>query len=474
MAIPPVIEFVVKQGDGYCSGCGVCVGICPTQAIRMGWNELGMLEPVLGDSDCILCNRCLTVCPFADGLAPNQINPNEDEIAKDLFDGVLGDYHPALGFYQECWVGHAPATRMLGSSGGLGTWLSISLLKQGIVDKVISVAPVRGNTSPFFQYTISSTPEEVLSCAKSRYYPVHVADVLQSVREEKARYAIVALPCVLKAIRLAQRLDTTLRKSIIFCIGVFCGGGKTSYFVEYLAAKMGIGRDDCFLPDFRVKNENRLASCYSFSCSRKSDPAIIMKLDMCSIGDMWGTGFFKPNACDYCDDITAELSDISLGDAWLPEYVDDWQGNNLLIVRSDVARQLVSAGILQGELELVPISPPQIVESQAGNYRHRCEGLAYRLHFAVRAHCNVPRKRTRPLRFVFNPLKSRLYRQRMQVRELSHTAWLKQRETTGTEMFDAEMQGPLRFLNLWSRIVFFPRLILSALSKRWACFWRGK
>lgn len=473
MAIPPVIEFVVKQGDGYCSGCGVCVGICPTQAIRMGWNELGMLEAVLGDSDCTLCNHCLTVCPFADGLAPNQINPNEDEIAKDLFDGVLGDYHPALGFYQECWVGHAPATRMLGSSGGLGTWFSVSLLKQGIVDKVISVAPVRENTPPYFQYTISSTPEEVLSCAKSRYYPVHVADVLELVKKEKARYAMVALPCVLKAIRLAQNADKVLREHIKFCIALFCSGAKTAFFLEYLVAQSGVGDYGIEMLDFRLKVKGIPSSDFVTSF-RAQETKRDCLLRTSTIGDVWGTRFFVPNACDYCDDVMGELSDISLGDAWLPEYANDWQGTNLVIVRSDVARQLVSAGILQGELELVPISPPQIVESQAGNYRHRREGLAYRLHFAARAHRNVPRKRTRPLRFVFNPLKSRLYRQRMQVRELSHTAWLKQRETTGTELFDAEMQGPLRFLDLWSRIVSFPRLILSALSKQWARFWRRK
>jgi coenzyme F420 hydrogenase subunit beta len=30
---------------------------------------------------------------------------------------------------------------------------------------------------------------------------------------------------------------------------------------------------------------------------------------------MCASGLFKANACDYCDDVTTELVDISLGDA---------------------------------------------------------------------------------------------------------------------------------------------------------------
>ncbi|MBN1920596.1 MAG: Coenzyme F420 hydrogenase/dehydrogenase, beta subunit C-terminal domain [Anaerolineae bacterium] len=474
MANPPVIEYVVKQGDGYCSGCGVCVGVCPTQAIRMDWNELGMLEPVQGHGECTSCYRCSAVCPFADGLVPNQINPNEDELARTLFDGVRGHHDTALGFYQECLVGYAPATRMAGSSGGMGTWLSLRLLKWGVADKVISVAATGGDIPPFFRYTVSSTPEEVMSCAKSRYYPVQVADAFQRVRQERGRYAIIALPCVLKAIRLAQRLDDTLRENIVFCIGSFCGGQKTAHYLEYLAARSGISHDDCISADFRVKNEGRPATCYSFTCTHRATPATERKLDMCSIGDMWGTGLFKPNACEYCDDITAELSDVSLGDAWLPEYVGDWRGTSLMIVRSDVARQLVSAGRSQGDIELEPISPSQIVKSQAGNYRHRRKGLAYRLYFAVREHRAVPRKRIQRLHIIVNPLKARLYEERAQVQRLSHTAWLRQRDVMGIDLFEKDMALPLRTLKTWTRLASFPQLILPALRKRLARLWPRK
>jgi coenzyme F420-reducing hydrogenase beta subunit len=42
---------------------------------------------------------------------------------------------------------------------------------------------------------------------------------------------------------------------------------------------------------------------------------------------MWGTGLFKSNACDFCDDVTTELADVSL-DAWIP-YNKDGLGNSV-------------------------------------------------------------------------------------------------------------------------------------------------
>lgn len=39
-------------------------------------------------------------------------------------------------------------------------------------------------------------------------------------------------------------------------------------------------------------------------------------------------------ACDFCDDVFAETADIALGDAWLPEYVQDGNGTNVVVTRN--------------------------------------------------------------------------------------------------------------------------------------------
>ncbi|MGC9322644.1 MAG: Coenzyme F420 hydrogenase/dehydrogenase, beta subunit C-terminal domain, partial [Kosmotogaceae bacterium] len=58
-------------------------------------------------------------------------------------------------------------------------------------------------------------------------------------------------------------------------------------------------------------------------------------------GYNWGYGFFKYKACDYCDDVVSETADVSVGDAWLPEYVNDSGGTNVVIVRNPVIKKII-------------------------------------------------------------------------------------------------------------------------------------
>lgn len=66
---------------------------------------------------------------------------------------------------------------------------------------------------------------------------------------------------------------------------------------------------------------------------------------MRKVGAMWGTGMFKNNACDFCDDVTTEFAVISLGDAWLNPYNQDGKGTNVMITRSQVAESFIEKGI---------------------------------------------------------------------------------------------------------------------------------
>src|SRR5690606_28586708 len=72
------------------------------------------------------------------------------------------------------------------------------------------------------------------------------------------------------------------------------------------------------------------------------------KTEFKDVSQIYGTGyaagFFKPKACDYCDDVLAETSDIAIGDAWLKKYVHDPKGTSLLVVRNaDIEEVLKNA-----------------------------------------------------------------------------------------------------------------------------------
>ncbi len=52
---------MIAQGKA-CTGCGACEQICPTGAISMKENDEGFCYPVVDESSCIRCGKCLRHC----------------------------------------------------------------------------------------------------------------------------------------------------------------------------------------------------------------------------------------------------------------------------------------------------------------------------------------------------------------------------------------------------------------------------
>jgi len=156
-------------------------------------------------------------------------------------------------------------------------------------------------------------------------------------------------------------------------------------------------------------------------------------------GTDWGLGFFKYKACDYCDDIVAETADITIGDAWLPEYIHDSQGTNVVIVRHPVLHDLVRQAMIRGDLKLDSMTPKDIVRSQDANYRHRRSGLAYRLYLAKKRGEWFPPKRVKPSTMLKPRVKKRQI-MRILLAEKSHLAFQEALDTGQFSLFIEKMK----------------------------------
>jgi hypothetical protein len=99
-------------------------------------------------------------------------------------------------------------------------------------------------------------------------------------------------------------------------------------------------------------------------------------------------------ACNFCDDVVAETADVSFGDAWVEPYSSDWQGTNVVVVRSPDVANLLTEAIEDGRLKLNSVDGGFVAQTQAAGLRQRREGLAYRL--ARRTRGLLPRKRVVP------------------------------------------------------------------------------
>ena len=386
----------------------------------MAWDAFGQRQP-RGPGTAEPSAAFARTCPFSPHAA------NEDAIAAARYPRApVADER--IGRFEQAYVGHVEegGYRAGGSSGGMVSWVAAELLASGMVDGVAHVVPTLPDASgaPFFRYRISRTLDQVSEGAQSRYYPVDLGDVLAEIRRTPGRYAVVGVPCFVKAMHLLRAEDPVIAERVTHLLGLFCGHMKSARFVDSFAWQLGASIDNVRAVDYRRKDPGRPANWYTAQLTLSDGSTRSKDWWHLADGD-WGAGYFQYPACNYCDDVVAETADIAFGDAWVEPYCSDGRGTNVVIVRSPLLAAMVSRAIAAGRLALQPVDADFIAQTQAAGLRQRREGLAYRLTWRRRG--ISPRKRVEPSRRL--PLKRKLiYRLRAAISFASHRlAWLARR-----------------------------------------------
>lgn len=396
--------------SGLCIGCGACTAL-PELEARMGWDRHGQFKPAVAGRPA--ARDFARLCPFS----PQALN--EDEIAAGRFPAARP--HPLIGRHEAAYVGHVaePGFRENGSSGGMVSWVAAELLRLGLVDGVAHVAEAGGTSSDgrLFGYRLSRTLQEVRAGAKSRYYPVELSGVLAQMRATPGRYAVVGVPCFIKAVHLLRAADPVLNARIAHTLGLYCGHMKSRHLAESFAWQMGTGMDEVERLDFRAKDARRPANWYRARLSLRGGGTRERDWWHLVDGD-WGAGFFQNAACDFCDDVVAETADIAFGDAWVEPYASDGRGTNVIVVRDPALHRLLRAGMAEDRLSLRPVDADFVVRTQAAGFRQRREGLAYRLGWR-RAGLR-PRKRVAPGTPGLGLRRRLIYRMRHRIARNSH------------------------------------------------------
>ncbi|MDQ8960289.1 Coenzyme F420 hydrogenase/dehydrogenase, beta subunit C-terminal domain [Acinetobacter baumannii] len=390
-----------------CTGCGVCISEDKSKTAKMVWDDSNFLVPKLTEISTQV--EMSSVCPF------NPKVKNEDVLGKILFENKTKNYNDRVGFYEGVYAGYSQKYRETSSSGGIATYIFENLMGHKIVDHLFIVQ----DKGDGFEYQLCSDINDIRKISKTRYMPVTLEKLFKEIEDIKGKVAVSGVSCFVKAIRLKQEKHPNLKEKIPFVVGIICGGLKSKYYTDFLAQAAGCNSEYSSV-QYRVKNIESFALDYKFSC-KDNDNGRIHMVDMLSLGDMWGTGLFKSNACDFCDDVMNELADISLGDAWIDPYDKSGSGNSVVITRSRLAENLISQGINKEELCLDKISLEMVIQSQSGSFNHRHKGLAYRIKKFKNK--DLIRKRARFIseqNIIFNLVQS----QRMQTREKSLSYWI--------------------------------------------------
>jgi coenzyme F420-reducing hydrogenase beta subunit len=421
-----------------CIGCGVCAGLCPADNLVMGWKSEGLLQPADQGRCLPKCRLCLEACPF-------QNHPeNETTLAQARYANISGIRQtPETGYFLGAYVGHAGECRERGASGGMASWFLATLLERGIVDKVICVLP-NTKAERLFAYGVASSPDEVRAGAKSAYYPVELSQAIRSVLGEEKRYAVIGLPCTLKALRLAMLTDKRLRERAVVLAGLVCGQTKSRAFSAYLARSHAIAPEQIRSFSFREKIASSSALPYFARITSTANSVCLPWPGLYS--QTWLSGEFTPRACRFCDDVFAEVADVAFMDAWLPRYAKESRGTSIVLARSQKARELIEDGLARAKISVGPIAIGEVIASQAAVVEQKRTQLAHRLWMAGKK-ADVLQKRVAPIRPSW--LKRQILAAREDVRATSHAAF-GAADSGGEdrlERYHAQMRGPRRRLD---------------------------
>ncbi|MBF0252406.1 MAG: Coenzyme F420 hydrogenase/dehydrogenase, beta subunit C-terminal domain [Candidatus Omnitrophica bacterium] len=311
-----VIKVVDKE---LCVGCGLCETLFGADKVKMSLSSKGFLAPTISSSFQDTDNKLFQkVCA---GL--NVENNKSRKIWGDLI-------KVRIGFSVDEHV------RYTGASGGSISALACYLLGEKIVDSIIHIGPA--DTDPLMNETkISSTPDEVIKNAGSRYSPAAPLTVLGQL-EERKKYAFIGRPCDVFALKEYIDQTNNYKDQIKYFFSFFCAGIPSLNGTLEVLRLLNVDQKE--VKSIRYRGEG----WPGFFKVELNDGKVLKK----KYSETWGTVLNKYIAprCHKCRLALGSEADIVFADAWYrdsygePDF-EERKGLNLIITRTEKGEKLL-------------------------------------------------------------------------------------------------------------------------------------
>jgi len=281
---PTILELKERN---LCSGCGLCVSTCPTNAINFTNDVLEIDEGA-----CIKCGLCYACCHRT--FFPNLLN--DVGVKKEKDDKFLKE----LNYYKEIYTAQTndEQIKKVAQDGGVVT----SLLKTAFLENLIDTALVVGELKDEFSLKpfpyLAFNEQELLNSGGTKYSNAHLLKILQQARARKS-IAVVGTPCTMQALKkvAAYPLNKPLFDNIWIKIGIFCMESfDHAKIVEILKSKFQKKPEE-------IRKMNIHGGRFIIYDNEGKHHDIPIK----------NVKEYGRYGCFLCSDLTAEHADISIG-----------------------------------------------------------------------------------------------------------------------------------------------------------------
>jgi coenzyme F420 hydrogenase subunit beta len=280
-----------------------------------------------------------------------------------------GEVDPYWGPSRRIATGYAtdPRVRFEGSSGGAISALLIHALREGLVDRVVHVAP--DPAAPTRNITaVSRTPQEVLARAGSRYTASSPLAAIEAMLAEGGRFAFVGKPCDVSALRLLAEVDPRVAAHAPLVLSFFCGGIPSHDGVGRILRTLGVAAERVVA--FRYRGQG-----WPGSAQALTDAGEAYQM---SYAESWGGHLSKEVQfrCKICPDAVGGVADIACADAWYgdeqgyPSFEEE-DGRSLIISRTEAGERLLESALAAGALAAGPLNVSEIIKMQPAQARRK-------------------------------------------------------------------------------------------------------
>jgi coenzyme F420 hydrogenase subunit beta len=364
---PSSLKEIVE--NGLCLGCGLCQSVAGPDRVEMDWvDPPGRLRPrILRPLDEATEKAILASCPGA--LLDEPLDPKRH--------GHEAREDPSFGPWIRAWKGHAsdPEVHRMASSGGALTALGLYLIETGEVDFIYHVTadeerPMRSRSH------VSTTREDVLAGAGSRYGPVAPLDRFVEQLDKGKPFAVIGKPCDISGVHNMRKIDPRVDELLKYTMAFSCGTFADLQCSRWMLERVGF-------PGGQEGEENLSLYRYrGYGCpgpTRAVDKEGKV-YDEKYLSFWYGNhGWTHQFRCKICADPTGEATDISVADAWPGggPTEEEWGGYSMFISRTPrgdaLMQAAIDAAVVTVEVDdiktLYDVQPHQAVKKQGINAR---------------------------------------------------------------------------------------------------------
>jgi coenzyme F420 hydrogenase subunit beta len=331
--------------SGVCCHCGWCSSVCPVNAIEVTADTLEIDEEI-----CMKCGLCFTVCPRSFSI--DQAYQSIKKIDKSL------TYSEKIGGYVNAYTASTTKDEIkkVCQDGGIVTSILEYLLENKLVDAVIAVQHSNDLWRP--EPVIVENVKDLYKTGGTKYANAPSLTIIDKAKKYD-KLAVVGVPCMMKAIEKGSLFPSGLPffKNIKYKIGLFCM--ESFSYVDII--KLTKDKFDQDINELTKMNIDK----GKFIINLKSGEEMAV--------DLKEVKSYARNNCHYCEDLTSDYADISVGS------IGSQGGYSSVITRSkegdEIFKEVADAGLIEYQ-SLKDVKPGQgLLERIAASKRKNCKPI---------------------------------------------------------------------------------------------------